>query len=511
MKVHRSTKPLVMLLVLLLFAVGIATPCVYAAEEQESTDKIQITYYYFSSCESCEDGQNFLNSLQGQIEDAISPDEYEFHLKNVFEEDIYNEFMERTKDMATDEFAPSPPMLEVNGTCLFGVDDITNKARSVILEEKENLRTEEERLASFRDIPAENSYFVYFYMPACDDCEKVQTYLANMDKEFVLEQNRLSKLQVNYVNMGDLDNVPLAHWFFDQYGVPEERQKAPVMFYQNGYLQGYEDIVANMPNLIMNGKALNWQDIDYVPKDQDMSFGWKDWIFLVFTGVVNGLSPCGISLLLLLFSLLLSKHANVLKLGLTFIVARFLTFLLLGTVLYSAFEQISAVLEPVGRILQILIILLSIVFAVLNFIDFFMARKNEYGKIRFQLPPKLRAFQRNYLENTLNCGGKYLTGTVFIAGIVLSVGEFLCTGQLYLASILYMMQRQTAWDFIVVLEFVVYLLAMSLPLLLLTVLAKRGSQVLQLSEMTRGKLPWIKLLYGVLFLLFAVLLFLFMR
>ena len=261
----------------------------------------------------------------------------------------------------------------------------------------------------------------------------------------------------------------------------------------------------------MNGKALNWQDIDYVPKDQDMSFGWKDWIFLVFTGVVNGLSPCGISLLLLLFSLLLSKHANVLKLGLTFIVARFLTFLLLGTVLYSAFEQISAVLEPVGRILQILIILLSIVFAVLNFIDFFMARKNEYGKIRFQLPPKLRAFQRNYLENTLNCGGKYLTGTVFIAGIVLSVGEFLCTGQLYLASILYMMQRQTAWDFIVVLEFVVYLLAMSLPLLLLTVLAKRGSQVLQLSEMTRGKLPWIKLLYGVLFLLFAVLLFLFMR
>ena len=371
--------------------------------------------------------------------------------------------------------------------------------------------TEEERLASFRDIPAENSYFVYFYMPACDDCEKVQTYLANMDKEFALEQNRLSKLQVNYVNMGDLDNVPLAHWFFDQYGVPEERQKAPVMFYQNGYLQGYEEIVANMPNLIMNGKALNWQDIDYVPKDQDMSFGWKDWIFLVFTGVVNGLSPCGISLLLLLFSLLLSKHANVLKLGLTFIVARFLTFLLLGTVLYSAFEQISAVLEPVGRILQILIILLSIVFAVLNFIDFFMARKNEYGKIRFQLPPKLRAFQRNYLENTLNCGGKYLTGTVFIAGIVLSVGEFLCTGQLYLASILYMMQRQTAWDFIVVLEFVVYLLAMSLPLLLLTVLAKRGSQVLQLSEMTRGKLPWIKLLYGVLFLLFAVLLFLFMR
>ena len=81
MKVHRSTKPLVMLLVLLLFAVGIATPYVYAAEEQESTDKIQITYYYFSSCESCEDGQNFLNSLQGQIEDAISPDEYEFHLR----------------------------------------------------------------------------------------------------------------------------------------------------------------------------------------------------------------------------------------------------------------------------------------------------------------------------------------------------------------------------------------------------------------------------------------------
>jgi len=275
-------------------------------------------------------------------------------------------------------------------------------------------------------------------------------------------------------------------------------------------LQGYEDIVANMPNIIMSGEALNWEDIDYVPESQAGSFGWNDWAFLVLTGFANGLSPCGISLLLLLFSLLLAKNANILKLGLTFITARFLTFLLLGTVLYSAFEQISAILSPVGKALQILIAVLAVFFAILNFMDYFAARKNEYGKIRFQLPPKLRAFQRDYLENTLNCGGKYLTGTVFIAGIVLSVGEFLCTGQLYLASIIYMMQRQTAWDMTVFLAFVVYLLAMSLPLLLLTLLAKRGSQVLQLSEMTRGKLPWIKLLYGVLFLLFAVLLFVFL-
>ena len=510
MELQRGIKRFAIGLFLLLFAVGFVPLSVFAAEEQGDADKIQITYYYFSSCESCEDGENYLLALEGQIEDAISPDEYEFHLKNVFEEDAYEDFMERTKDMATDEFTPAPPMLDVNGTCLFGVDDITNKARSVILEEKEKLRTEEERLGSFRNVPAESSYFVYFYVPACDDCEKVQVYLSNMDKQFALEQNQVTNLQVNYVNMSALDNVPLAHWFFDQYGVPEDRQKAPVLFYQNGYLQGYEDIVANMPNIIMSGEALNWEDIDYVPESQAGSFGWNDWAFLVVTGFANGLSPCGISLLLLLFSLLLAKNANILKLGLTFITARFLTFLLLGTVLYSAFEQISAILSPVGKALQILIAVLAVFFAILNFMDYFAARKNEYGKIRFQLPPKLRAFQRDYLENTLNCGGKYLTGTVFIAGIVLSVGEFLCTGQLYLASIIYMMQRQTAWDMTVFLAFVVYLLAMSLPLLLLTLLAKRGSQVLQLSEMTRGKLPWIKLLYGVLFLLFAVLLFVFL-
>ena len=48
------------------------------------------------------------------------PDEYEFHLKNVFEEDAYEDFMERTQDMATDEFTPAPPMLDVNGTCYLG-------------------------------------------------------------------------------------------------------------------------------------------------------------------------------------------------------------------------------------------------------------------------------------------------------------------------------------------------------------------------------------------------------
>lgn len=509
MHFQKRFRVLAVLFLLALFTSVFIAPAAFA--EQKDSDKIQITYYFFSSCESCEDGENFANVLQEQLEDAISSDEYEIHQKNIFHEDDYNEFMELTKDMATDDFAPSTPMLKIEETYLFGVDDITNKARSVILAEKERRLTEGDRMASFRDIPADNSYFVYFYVPACDDCEKVQTYLANMDKEFYLDGNHPSKLQVNYVNMGDLNNVPLAHWFFNKYGVPEDRQKAPVLFYQNGWMQGYQDIVSSMPETIMSGEAQNWENIDYVPSAQEGSFGWKDWLFLVFTGFANGLSPCGISLLLLLFSLLLSKKADVLKLGLTFILARTLTFLLLGTVLYSAFEQISAIVAPVGRVLQIIIAVLAVVFAILNFVDFFMAKKSQYGKIRFQLPPKLRAFQRDYLENTLSGGEKYLTGTVFIAGIVLSVGEFLCTGQLYLASILYMMQRQAAWDLTVLLAFVVYLVAMALPLLLLTILAKRGSQVLRLSEMTREKLPWIKLLYGVLFLLFAVLLLVFLR
>ena len=192
MELQRGIKRFAIGLFLLLFAVGVVPLPVLAAEEQGAADKIQITYYYFSSCESCEDGENYLLTLEGQIEDAISPDEYEFHLKNVFEEDAYEDFMERTQDMATDEFTPAPPMLDVNGTCLFGVDDITNKARSVILEEKEKLRTEEERLESFRNVPAESSYFVYFYVPACDDCEKVQVYLSNMDKQFALEQNQVT-------------------------------------------------------------------------------------------------------------------------------------------------------------------------------------------------------------------------------------------------------------------------------------------------------------------------------
>ena len=138
MELQRGIKRFAIGLFLLLFAVGVVPLPVLAAEEQGNADKIQITYYYFSSCESCEDGENYLLTLEGQIEDAISPEEYEFHLKNVFEEDAYEDFMERTQDMATDEFTPAPPMLDVNGTCLFGVDDITNKARSVILEEKEN-------------------------------------------------------------------------------------------------------------------------------------------------------------------------------------------------------------------------------------------------------------------------------------------------------------------------------------------------------------------------------------
>lgn len=497
-------------LILLLFLCSLFGVPAAAEQQPAQRQPIQITYYYVSSCESCEDDEIYMASMEQQWEDVIDKDEYEIHMKDIYDDGVLEEFTERTKDMATDDFTPAPPLMVINDHYLFGIDDITEKARAVLVEEKDKwIDSAEKRVETFQNIPPDQSYFVYFYMPSCDSCEKVQAYLTHMDKSFVVEQGQTSKLQINYMNMGDLDNVPLAQWFFEKYEVPESRRKAPIVFYQNGYFQGYEEIVSGMPNALINGDAMHWENIDYRPASSG-SFDWKDWLFLIFTGFVSGFSPCGISILLLLFSLLLTKQADVLKLGVTFILAKTLTFFLLGTVLYSVFEQIGAILAPVGKALQLLIAVLALVFAALNFFDYFMAKRSEYGKIRFQLPKRLRSFQQNYMQKAMNSGGKYLVGTVFITGIVVSVGEFLCTGQLYLASILYMMQRQTAWDLQVVLLFLLYLLAMDLPLLLLTILAKRGSQVLKLSELTRGKLPWIKLLYGLLFLVFAVLLFLFL-
>ncbi len=55
-----------------------------------------------------------------------------------------------------------------------------------------------------------------------------------IDKTVYVEGQEESRVKTVYVNIGNLEYVPLADWFYEKYKVPEEDRKAPAIFIKMG-------------------------------------------------------------------------------------------------------------------------------------------------------------------------------------------------------------------------------------------------------------------------------------
>ena len=90
---------------------------------------------------------------------------------------------------------------------------------------------------------------------------------------------------------------------------------------------------------------------------------------------------------------------------------------------------------------------------------------------------------------------------ILALGVVISFGEFFCTGQIYMASITYMLKDQVK---AAIFPFLVYTTAMSLPAVVMILLIQRTRNTEAVSDVMFGHLGAIKIVNAVLFALFAV-------
>ena len=97
---------------------------------------------------------------------------------------------------------------------------------------------------------------------------------------------------------------------------------------------------------------------------------------------------------------------------------------------------------------------------------------------------------------------------LFLLGIVISAGEFLCTGQVYLASLVYMVNQSEGFSMQLTGNLLLYLTAMCVPMVLVVMLVSKGKSVMSASRLSLKILPAVKLAYSVFFfVLFFSLLF----
>lgn len=487
---------------------------------EEVTKKLEILYFYNNPCASCEVENEFyemFNTQVGYIKDQVN---YELKLYNIFSIEGRKFFEQVCESYNIKEELRQEPLMIIGEEYLIGDDQIQRQLRDTFTQQSKKLPESKIELGEINskkdnnNIAEENnlkvdpkeSHLIYFYTTACEDCNKTKKFLNELDKTYEIKKEDeiiLSEVVVESKNIAELENTDLINTYFQQYQVDQNRQQVPIIFYEEGYLSGYESIEKELSDTIESGKALKFT---YPMKQETISeLGISELPQIFVTGLINGFNPCSISMLLLLLSLM-SVGSDMLKLGFAYIGGKVLTYLALGTVCYSLLAGLdSIVFQSVQGITNIIIVIIMLLLAGTNLLDYLAAKEQKYHKIRLQLPVKLRQFNHRMIEKFIKqTHSKYAVVGVFVLGIVISAGEFLCTGQIYLATIIYLLKRTAGYSGITLIALLLYVGAMVLPLCLLIILAYKGHRILVLSEFVRKHMTKIKMINAILFIVFAI-------
>jgi hypothetical protein len=347
----------------------------------------------------------------------------------------------------------------------------------------------------------------YYTILGCHDCEEIQEGLLNplvLDfqkqgqnvslaihnvleaQEFSFMQEELSRLGLVYQGT---PFVILGDQYF--YGNTLNRKRL-----EEELDRQREDQRGNISDLRPGGQTSAQNDP--VPQN-DFSL----WAVLA-AGLIDGINPCALMTLLFLISLLAvggQTKKIILLVGLGFTLGVFGTYLAIGV---GLLQTAAALGWPswLGEALKYVMSAVLLFFVFLSLRDYWKLKQGKTDEVALAMPESLKKLSKKLMRKSRLAGFGFLGALTL--GVVLSLLEFVCTGQVYLPTLMYLYQIDPGGSLFPLLA---YNLAFILPLALVFVLLLSGVSQKVIVGWTQKHLPLTKLLLAGLFALLAVLIF----
>lgn len=523
-----------------------------ASQESQSKEKnsIQMEYYQYNVCASCHPEDDFFDIVTETIRPIREEYPYEISVYNTFRSYDREKFEKRLQELGlTQDDVKQPALITVSEdsvatVCLSGLDEIREKLADTLkqaAQSKQSVSTEvvgesDAQIETSTTTKAEtenqtetqlsqndwkeqlreavsgdkstDSVLLYFSTVSCTDCNEVKTLL----KKLTDQQTTENPLVIHEFSIAEGDGVVLVQKLFSLYNVPSDEQQVPIVFFNGGYLSGAKAVTNGLEQLWKDGKLTGFDVNRVLSKEEEQekeTASTQTYIGLAVTGFINGVNPCGASMLLMLLAAMAMSGRSVIKVGCAYLAGKFAAYCAMGMGLYQLFMAIGQdILLNISQVLTWIFAIVFLILAILYLIDFINVKRKQYGKIRMQLPATLRKWNHERIEQASKTSARWMIPAAVVLGIVISAGEFFCTGQVYLAAILYMMKMQQERQLQTVFAFLIYVAAMCVPSFLIVLVLEKTKNVIRMSNKTLEWLPAIKLATAVVFLLFAVLMLL---
>ena len=348
------------------------------------------------------------------------------------------------------------------------------------------------------DVPI---YLAYFYQTGCKECAR-----SEMDLEYL--RNKYSNLIVIEFNI--YDQAGLANWMAERVGRADELHTPAVFIGDHAWIGESEirpqTIEPILQTLESSGSPAFWRE--YNPEEGGQSlmdkFQKMGWVAVLLAGLVDGLNPCAFATIIFFVSYLTisgKKGKQILLTGASFTVGVFLAYLIVGLGFYKVLDLIKVYMNIISKIVYALTAIFCLVLAILSIRDYFKTREGKLDDMALKLPEPLRKRINTAVREGRKSSSYYFSA--FITGLVVSILELACTGQIYLPVIISMSTmpelRGRATLFLIF-----YNLMFIVPLIIVFVLAYYGTTSKEFTNFLKKHAAGVKIGMAIVFLLLAI-------
>ena len=481
-------------------------------------------YFYSTDCPHCMD---VLNDLLLPMQNEFGT-KLHIRLVEIDYADNYELLIRAEEHFGVKNKERAIPTLIINGGVLIGEDPIRENLRTIveqgildggilwpdipnfdpvaiISEENASANTE------MRTIDTEDTceteapiYAAYFYQTGCDSCSRVEADLAYL-------RTKYPRLIVEKFNV--YDRAALGIWLTDRAG--RDDFYTPSVFIGSEAWIGEGEITpdaveAALECYAQEGSPKIWEAFDQEQGKMNIIDQFRDmsWLTVVIAGLVDGLNPCAFATLIFFISYLTlsgRKGREVIAVGITFTLGVFVAYLVIGLGFYKVLDLLGNVLNVIARWVYGFTALLCVTLAVLSFIDVAKAKQGNLEDMALNLPKGIRKRINSVIRKGRSTN-RYIIGA-FVTGLIISLLELACTGQVYLPTIIFV-SSVPELRLRAIFYLIVYNLLFILPLVVVFILAYFGTTSQELTKFLKKHAPAVKIGLGILFLSLGVWLFL---
>lgn len=345
-----------------------------------------------------------------------------------------------------------------------------------------------------------NLKIVYFSVPLCSSCIEIEKELKDLS---LANKN----IKIYQYSINDEKGYKLYKLYNEYYGIEESEWKSPVIFVGDKYLYESKSVEHVISEVLENGSEtpLLEEKMGDEIVDYNEVFSNYDFITVCLNGLVNGFNPCSLSMLLFFISLLSVKEGKKIKrLGFLFLIGKFIMLVLIGSLLFKYLSYID--FSKYKIIMKSIFCAFLGILIYLNAMDFYNIKRNKLNRIKNQLPKGLRKMNQNIIKNVLNNKtGIILFIASFCLGAVIALGEFLCSGQIYVATLALIIEQHQTGSLLAYIYLIAYVCCFLVPGLIIVLLISRSKDFIKVSSWINNRLHIIKL--GNVIILLALLIY----